>query len=223
MKSICPFCRKTYIKADFKRVDCPNCKHKGLGGLLGKPGTTWLNETGKIQYQMVVDFSIESGACMPTASCIGSFWPIPICSGCTCLNHPIMPGERSLPFLDFQAEFAKLDFDRQCEAIGRLNALALKSGLFSWGDLSRTYRVCDFEGIMDAKRLTIEQMVAAGIPEADANAAWKKVYTPQRRKADADRQKIMRKLMAKGLSREDIKKMISIEIVKRIKPGDSKS
>jgi hypothetical protein len=74
---------------------------------------------------------------------------------------------------------------------------------------------------MDRKKLTIPQMVKAGVPEEDAKAAWELVYTPERLAADAKRRGALQELREHGPSPEDILRMASVRIAGRSVPPKS--
>ena len=203
---------------------CPHCPKKpGYARLIyiGPPGEVWISNSERVLYQMIPSFHKDSGACVQYATCLGVFWPIPICHGCDCRQIAIKPGGRSLPFVDYLEEIKKLSLDQKHAMMGKGNWEIFEAGLASWSDVVTSARVREFHEVMDRKKLTIPEMVRAGVPEEDAKAAWELVYTPERLAADAKRREALQKLREHGLSTEDILKKISIRIAGRNVPPKS--
>ncbi len=54
----------------------------------GSPGETWTNDTGKVQYQLIVNWQNSCGLCAQYDHAIGNSWPIPFHYNC------LLPGTR---------------------------------------------------------------------------------------------------------------------------------
>ena len=182
---------------------------------IGPPGEVFINNGGRALYQLIPGLHKDSAVCFQYATCLGPFWPIPFCEGCNCRQAAIAPGTRSMPFVDYTEEFAKLSEDQKHVALGAGNWTLLKSGLATWPDMVTTSRVREFHEVMDRKKLSVPQMIAAGVSEEYARTAWNLVYTPERLAADAKRSEAIRGLRGLGLSTQDIARAISPRMVGR--------
>jgi hypothetical protein len=154
--------------------------------------------------------------CAQYESCIGPPWPIPLCHGCNCRQSAIPVGATSRPFVDFLEEIRSLSLDQKHAVMGKGKWEIFAAGLVMWSDVVTPSRVREFHEVMDIKRLTIDQMVGAGVPVADVIAAWNLVHTPEREAVEARRKELLTKLMAHGLSKEEITRQIAADLAARI-------
>ena len=70
----------------------------------GPPGTAWVNDTGKVLYQLRVNWVNSCGTCIQRSNLIGPWFPVPFHPNCLCKNIPIFPGDTARPFHDFLDE-----------------------------------------------------------------------------------------------------------------------
>ena len=226
-KLFCGVCHAEVENPPKPKSPCPHCPHKHYHiGLLfmGSPGKIWINNTEDLVYQLTAAFDHSCGSCLQYASRIHfGGWGIPFHRGCLCRQTVILPGSPSLPFVDFLCQMRRMNLDQQHAVMGRCNWILFSSGIVGWSDIVTPYRVREFHEVMDTKRLSVPDMVKAGVPENDAKAAWELVYTPERLARDAERREALHKLRGLGLSTEDIAKAASIGLAGRIaRPHGSK-
>jgi hypothetical protein len=183
----------------------------------GDPGTCWANSTDKAWYQLKPDFKACCGLCWQYGGHISGSWGIPFHNGCLCIQRPIWPGEVSDPFFDQSELLSSMSPEQQDALIGRNSWCLLAAGLVRWSDVVTSSRVREFVEVMDREKISIPQMISAGIPEAEAKAAWALVFTPERMKADADRKEALRRLKEMGFSDDEIRARFSAAIVRRTK------
>jgi len=110
----------------------------------------------------------------------------------------IRPGESSLPFTDVDAELARTTPEQRDLVFGRNNRLLLDAGLVSWTDLLRGFSGIEFDYVIFDKGLSLESILAAGVPEGEAHASWDRVSL--RRAEDDKRRESLAKLYAAGFT-----------------------
>jgi hypothetical protein len=191
---------------------CHRCKSPAARSFTGDPGTVWTNRTDRPAYQLQPEVHEGAGMCFQYATHVGFLWPTPFVPGCSCKQKPIWPGETSLPFVDVGLAIRVLTEGDKWQLVGKNNWLLIASGLVEWKDVVRQHVVRELEWVIHFKRLTVAQLVEAGVPEADAQEAWNKAYTPERIEADQKRRQAIQDLRDMGLSDQQIR----IEIAKRL-------
>lgn len=182
----------------------------------GDPGTTWTNDTGKIRYQMQVQFSNSCGVCIQYAGAIGSYWPIPFHRGCRCQNVPIYPGGTSQPFVDFMAEIKALPPQQQSVAVGASNWRLIESGKVDWKEVVTPTRVRDLREVVARNKLSVKDMVKAGVKPRWAEAAHASVNTPEHQVVRQVRQELVDRLKGAGGSSEQIKEAVASRLAARV-------
>ena len=81
---------------------------------------------------------------------------------------------------------------------GRNNRLLLDARLVSWTDLLGRFSGIEFDYVVYNKNLSLENVLAAGVPEAEVRASWDRVCS--RRADDAKRREPLGKLGAEGVT-----------------------
>jgi hypothetical protein len=140
----------------------------------GEPGTVFTNGTAWVQWQFLASLWHTCGTCLGYHTRVSPQpWPIPIHPGCRCRSVPIVPGgDAPEPFIDRAQLFRALPRDRQAVAVGGLVVLRLLDhGLAAWEDVVTPERVRDVWEVVRRRKLTVEQLVKAGIPRFRAEAA----------------------------------------------------
>lgn len=99
---------------------------------------------------------------------------------------------------DWDAELARTTVDQRDLIFGRNNRLLLDAGLVGWPDLIGRSIVRDFDHVIYTKGLALEAVLAAGVPEDEARAAWECVSS--RRADDASRGELITKIKAAGFT-----------------------
>jgi len=176
------------------------CQDKGSrrSAFGGPPGSSWSNTTRRTRYQFCAQFHEDCSICFRTSGHIGPAWGIPFVTGCNCKQRAIQPGESFLPFTDVDAELARTTPEQRDLIFGRSNRLLLDGGLVSWTDLIGRYAVIELNYVIFNKSLSLQSILAAGVPAGDAHAAWDRVSL--RRAEDDKRREILAKLKAAGIT-----------------------
>jgi hypothetical protein len=172
----CPECRADISVEDDGHFTC-NCKITGRRRYAfgGPPGTTWTNTTDRTRYQLCSTIHEDGGFCFRASGRIGPLWPLPIVTGCHCTHRPIHLRETSLPFTDVGEELAKTTPNQRDLIFGRNNRLVLDAGLVSWSDLIGRFSGIEFDYVIYNKGLSLESILAAGVPNEEARESWKRV------------------------------------------------
>jgi hypothetical protein len=183
----------------------------------GKPGTTWTNTTGKVQYQLLVSWHNSCGLCCQWDRAIGPLWPTPFHRGCRCTQKAIWPGKESDPFVDFMEKVQQLDRPQQTRVIGRSNLVLVEAGIVQWGDVVTSARVRSLREVVSRQGLTVKQMTDAGVMKRWAEQAYEAVHTPAQAIADAAKKEAIQHLQHLGVGKQEIKQRFGAAIAGRIK------
>ncbi|CAB4130852.1 hypothetical protein UFOVP124_37 [uncultured Caudovirales phage] len=172
--------------------------------ITGNPGERYTNNSGKVQYQLVVAFNNSCGFCIQRHHAIANYWPIPFHPRCNCRSVPVTPGSQAQPFVDFQAEIGKLSSARQSDVIGDGAWKLIQDGQIQWEDAVTKSRIKSLYEIAREQKLSVADMQKAGIPEHIAQKAYDKVNNPAATAQRTAQQAAYDKLKAMGYSHEDI-------------------
>jgi hypothetical protein len=184
----------------------------------GDPGTVWVNNTPKVRYQFVCALSNTCGACLQYHTAIGSWWPIPIHRNCGCRQRSVPPGQAApQPFADVRKILDEMSPESQIAAVGLGVYPLLKSGVIEWGDIVTLYSVRTLEGIVAWKRLTMDEMIGAGVDPQIASAAYEAMHTPAQDAARQKREDAMEALERAGIPREKVIEELSRAL---LSPGE---
>jgi hypothetical protein len=138
----------------------------------GQPGTYWTNHLDMVHYQHITALDGACGVCLQYHTAISRAWPIPLHKGCRCNERAIKPGQRALlPFCDFRKLLDEMDDAGKQRAIGITNYRLLTSGLVEWKDIVTSNCVIRLDWVMQRKRLSVAQIVAASGSRSEAEAA----------------------------------------------------
>lgn len=182
----------------------------------GNPGSRYTNTTGKVLYQLIVQFDSSCGVCVQYANKVGDSWPIPFHRGCRCTQRPIYPGQTSEPFLDFREEIRKLDIAQQNRVMGAANYRLVESGVVKYEDVVTERRVRNLREVVARQKLTVDQMTRAGVPKRDASEAYNAVHTGTHTATEQRRQQLIDKLMSAGYTGDQIKTTVGQQLATRL-------
>jgi hypothetical protein len=183
----------------------------------GDPGTRWVNDTQRVQYQFVPSFIKTCGLCLQYTYKIGAIWGIPLHHGCRCRQDKIIVGaEAPHEFADFREILDAMDHADQVAAIGASNYRLLKEGVVEWKDIVTPSRVRDLREVVANKRLSIKTMVDAGINPKIAAAAHATVNTPEHVLAEQRQMQLVQAATASGARLEDLTKQLGEKIATRV-------
>jgi hypothetical protein len=192
----------------------------------GESGTVWTNTTGKILFQLHVNFVRSCALCIQFANKIGPYWPVPYHSACNCRCIPIKPGQQAMPFIDYQDELRKLGPVAQRNAMGASNWRLVESGLAKWEDVVTKGRVRDFREVADRLDLSVDRMVKAGVRPDLARKAYDATHTEAHAASAKDRAALIKGLKAHGVKDERIAAEVGDLLASRVGvvgPGGGRS
>ena len=182
----------------------------------GTPGTTWTNTTGKVQYQLLVTWENSCGLCIQYDRAIGPLWPTPFHRGCRCRQKPVWAGNESDPFVDFRKKLLDLDPGQQARVIGRSNLKLVEAGVVKWSDVVTPARIRSLREVVSRGKLSVAELLDAGVTKKAAEAAHQSVNTPAHAVAEAERVEALRKLLGLGVSKPQIKELFGARVAERV-------
>jgi len=180
----------------------------------GKPGEVYTNDTDRYKYQMICDLVNTCGTCLQYHLAISNWWPIPFHRNCRCSQQPLKPGQSAQPFKDFRKVLEGLTDAQKVEAIGKANYDLLSKGLISWEDVVTPTRVRSLREVVASKKLTVNQMIDAGIPPQTAVRAYEAVHTPEQVIIRQRRTELVAGLTSAGFDTRQIADVIAYELAK---------
>jgi hypothetical protein len=142
-------------------------------GHAGPPGTRWRNTTGEVWYQWLSSLRKPCATCLKRHGRIFAELPERPHPNCECEFLEIQPGDEApIEFRTPGGLAAMMPTNGQVQLVGALNWMLQSAGLVSWDDLfDEDGEARDFKDTVKRKRLTIAQLVAAGINETVARRA----------------------------------------------------
>lgn len=182
----------------------------------GEPNDVWVNETGKIQYQFIVQWRNSCGLCAQYDHAIGPSWPIPLHYGCRCQQVLIRVGAEADPFVDFREKIRELDLHQQAVVVGKSNLQLIEAGTVKWEDVVTRSRVRLLREVVSREKLSIKAMRDAGVKEYIAIEAHATVTTPAHQLADQQRRELVARLAVHGMSEEQAKREFGERLAKRL-------
>lgn len=187
--------------------------------LNGSPGEVYTNTGDRILYQFHCQFGHSCGVCISYHMAIGTSFPIPLHRGCNCTQTPIFPGQSGEPFVDFREMIRELPPAEQAAVMGRSNLQLVESGVVKYEDVVTRTRVRDLREVVSRGKLSVEEMVDAGVGRRQAERAYETVHTPAHELADAKRRDLIEALRGKGIADDAIRRAVSERIALRIGIG----
>lgn len=144
-------------------------------GLRIDPGTRWRNPTSTTWYQLVSSLRRPCRSCITRHGNVSPRpWGEPLHPGCQCRGLPVPPGAVApLPGQSPAAIVRLVPATAWPDFLGHDTARLVSAGLVTIADAVGTddWRILDFAALVAAHGLTTDQLVAAGVREADARAA----------------------------------------------------
>jgi hypothetical protein len=131
----------------------------------GEPGTYWRNLTPDIWFQWEV-FPDCCEVCLRLdRQLVPADFPAELHPNCRCTRTPIGPLERApRPFRSFKEKaLAVRPSEWRVELFGLSNLRLVKAGLVAMDDLLAEDRIRDFAEVVRRKKLTVDQLVSAGV------------------------------------------------------------
>lgn len=189
----------------------------------GQAGDEWQNDTGKVQYQLLVSWHNSCGQCIQFDHAIGPYWGIPLHRGCRCRQKAIAPGARAAPFVDFMSKIDGLDVKQQGVVVGRSNLLLIQKGIVTWEDVVTPTRIRDLREVVARQKLTVPVLTRAGVRKDIAERAFATVHTPAHELAERTRAELVAKLRGAGLTDAQIQQAAGERLARRVTIGSGPS
>ena len=149
---------------------------------------------------------------------IANHWPIPLHRCCRCRATPLAIGAQAEPFVDFREVLRNLPESEQSHAIGRAAYQLLEAGKVKWEDIVTSVRVRPLYEIVAREKLSVTEMVKAGVNRSIAAEAFESVNTPVHQAAQRAVNELVGKLKGAGLTEEQIKQGFAEKMVQRVGP-----
>jgi hypothetical protein len=182
----------------------------------GEPGTRWVNDTSKVQFQFVASLRNTCGACLQYHLAIGPYWPIPIHPNCRCRQVPVAVGtDAPHPFVDFQKVLARMPHDQQVKAIGAANYKLLQAGVVSWREIVTQFRVRTLREVIALNKVSVASALKAGVKKSVIESAHAAVHTPEAELVRRHQAELLDQLRARGVSQQQLVHELSRGIVSR--------
>jgi hypothetical protein len=90
----------------------------------------------------------------------------------------IVPGGSGLPFVDFRDLLRGMDASQHEAAVGKANWILIEAKVVSWEDVVTSHRVRPLHEVVAREKLTVDNLVKAGVDRKAAEEAWSMVHTP---------------------------------------------
>ena len=181
----------------------------------GEPGETWINGTGKAQYQWICDLVNTCGACFQLHMTIASAMP-QLHHGCNCRVELILPGQQAQPFVDFRTLLDAMPEDQKAAAVGVGNYRLIQQGVVKWEDVVTPSRVRDLREVVAREKLSIDTMTAAGVRPQDARKAYAAVHTPAHQIEAQTRQELLDLLRGRGVQAQEARDLVAQRLAARV-------
>lgn len=183
----------------------------------GDPGTTWVNDTNRVQYQFICSFVNSCGICIQYSMQIGAPWPIPLHFSCRCQQRAIRVGAAAPnPFADFRQIIDDLPPDQRGKVVGVSNLKLLDAGVVKWSDVVTGSRIRDLREVVDRHSLSVKTLVGAGLKPSIAEQAYSAVHTTEHEHAARQRRELMAKLIGAGVHSDKLISALSKGLASRV-------
>jgi hypothetical protein len=182
----------------------------------GEPGDTYTNDTGRVLYQLIVNWHFSCGLCAQYDHAIGPSWPIPFHRNCRCHQLALWPGMESQPYVDFRAKINELDHREQGKVVGRSNLILIENGVVQWSDVVTRTRIRELREVVSIKKLDTKTMANVGVEPQIAEQAYASVHTSAHQFAEETRRRLVEAILAKGVERDKLRQVVSERLAARV-------
>lgn len=184
--------------------------------ITGTPGDVWTNETGRVYFQLKVQFRNSCGQCIQYANQIAPYWPLPFHNNCNCEQTPIRPGESADAFVDFRAELDQLPLSQKVAAVGASNWKLIKDGVVTWEDVVQPGRIRTLREVVARKKLSNDVLKNAGINKSVRSRVLGVVESPEVIANQVQRAGIVSALRNNGVSDQRIREALRGNLTTRL-------
>lgn len=188
----------------------------------GTPGETFENDTGKILYQLVCSLVNTCGACMQYHLAIAKWWS-PFHRGCNCQSRPIYPGKKSAPYEDWHDIVDSLPSEQQKKVVGASNLKLIEAKVIDWGDVVTSNRVKLLREVVSIKKLSITDMIDAGVSQRVAEEAWLSVNDQAHVIANQQRTQLLKQIRDLGIKPSHLQEIFGDIMARQIGIGGGPS
>lgn len=183
------------LKANRTSIDAKRPRN-GLGGLSGLIATNEIRDVVLRHYRGPV-YDIGTTSTLYTLD-NGS-----VISNCRCRQSACKPGQQAArPFVDYQEEVEKLPAPQQAVVMGKSLFQLWRKGVIDWGEAVTPGRIRSLQEVVARQRLSIDQLVKAGVRPDIAKAAHSAVHTPAHQAVAAHRKQLIQQIQAAGMSHQ---------------------
>lgn len=182
----------------------------------GNPGEVWVNNTGRLKYQLIVNYRNSCGLCIQYDKAISNWWPLPFHRNCRCRQCLVLIQGTAAPFVDFRNTLRGLSKLQQTEAIGRANFKLLESGAVKWETIVTPTRVRSLTEVIKDAGLSLKDLQAAGVRHDIAEAAYARVHTPRQTIIREQRVAMVTRIIGAGISPQQLKEAVAQGVAEKI-------
>ena len=182
----------------------------------GSPGESWTNDTGKVWFQLKVQFRNSCGLCIQYANQVAPYWPIPFHSGCNCEQSIIRPGETADAFVDFQKELEQLPLSQKIAAVGASNWKLIDKGVVAWEDVVTPSRIRNLREVVAREKLSDKALREAGINRVVRSRVLGAVASPENIANEVQRAGLVSALRNNGVSEERIRQELTTGLARKV-------
>lgn len=137
----------------------------------GNAGESFVNDGSTVLYQLHCSFINSCGYCVSLHGSISDYFPLPFHGRCRCWVTALPPGATAFSFPDYRELIRKLDQQKQKTAITKSVLDLINAEVITLEEAVTPNRAKTLAEIVQAKGLTKEQLVAAGVDSKVAEIA----------------------------------------------------
>lgn len=170
----------------------------------GTPGEQWVNQTQEVWYQWECSFINSCTYCIGMHGVVSRLFYLPAHSRCRCRANMLAPGASGFPWVDMAKVIENLPRAKQKTAIGKSILILIDAGTITLEDAVTGTRAKTLAEIVQAKGLSENQLIAAGVDPKVAKEAANAPHITEEQALAMHREAQRKKLANAGLTREQI-------------------
>lgn len=182
----------------------------------GEPGDAWFNDLGVAMQQLECSLINTCGSCFQWHLQIAEAWFTPLHRCCRCQVRFVIPGEYARPWANYFELLKAMDASQHESAVGKYNWRIINEGVVKWSDVVTSGRVRTFEQVIAREKLTVAELIKAGIPRGVAESEWNRVHTPAHEAFQKKVDEAATGMRAAGMTDDQIKTEFARQIAPRI-------
>ena len=146
-------------------------------GYGGEPGTQFTNSFEYVVYQAHCTWSNSCARCIQLDGRIGPWWPFPLHNRCNCTQDPVLPGEKSRPFIDVQKKWERQTDAVKSKSMGDANRKLVEAGKVGWDDVVTPARIRPLHEVVERTGLSMRDLQQVGIKPHIITRTFERVVT----------------------------------------------